>query len=155
MTDSNVTKLGKLPEGALDEYYIDAYLDKPANKKEAYLTAYSQFLSDCDDQGIEPYRINEKYAYQYAKSIHDRLRDRINAELYKLAEEDKALGRRVLRKLAEKAESESVQAQCASNLAKGLYPDVQITKQESIEDIDKQLKAVEQEIQKTTGTAIH
>ena len=140
-----------MPEGALDDYYIQAFLEEPYNKKEAYLKAYAQYLQDCDDQGIETYRVNEKYAYQYAKSIHDRLRERISTELYKLAEDDKSLGRSILRKLAKNAESESVQAQCAANLAKGLYPDVQITKQETMEDIDKALEQTQREIEQLTG----
>jgi len=145
MNNNKVTKLGRLPDNALDDYYIQAFLNKPGNKTKAYLVAYDRYCAEAVEQGIEPYQINRDYAYTYVRKLHDRLRERITAELYKLAEDDKRLGRSVLRQLAENAESESVKAQCASNLAKGLYPDVQVTKQETIEDIDKELKQIEQE----------
>jgi|GEM_PF-5761158 len=151
MSDKKVTKLGRLPDGALDSYYIEEYLEAPAKKSEAYLKAYDRYCNDCKTQGIEAYNVNRDYARQYAKSIHDRLRDRINTELYKLADDDKALGRRVLRELANKAESESVKAQCASNLAKGLYPEHIVTKSETIEDIDRELKQLEQDINQSIG----
>ena len=150
MTDNKVRKLGRLPEGALDDYYIESFLDQPGNKSKAYLIAYERYCVDCKQQGIEPHNINKDYARQYAKVLHERLRDRIQSELYRLSEDDQSLGRSVLRDLAKNATSESVQATCASQLAKGLYPDIQITKQESIEDIDQELKQLEQQINTAT-----
>ncbi|MBT8448825.1 MAG: hypothetical protein KJO69_04000 [Gammaproteobacteria bacterium] len=154
MSNEKVTKLGRLPEGALDEYYIDAYLETPYKKSEAYRSAVQRYYKDCEDQNIDPHRVNLQYAGQYAKKIHERLRERIQAELYKMAEDDKAFGRSVLRQLAKEAESESVKAQCASNLAKGLYPDHQVVRTETIEDIDQELKQLEREIE-SAGAKVH
>jgi len=53
------------------------------------------------------------------------------------------LGRSVLRKLCKGAESEAVQASTATTLAKGLYPDVQITKDMSIDDINREIEKLE------------
>ena len=151
MTSSKVTKLGRLPEGALDDYYIEEYLDQPSNKSKAYLKAYDRYCAECREQGIAPHSINRDYARQYAKAIHERLRERINSNLLLYADDDKAFGRAGMRYLAENAESESVRAQMYSNLAKGLYPDVQITKQETMEDIDKALEQTQREIEHLTG----
>lgn len=151
MSNQKVTKLGRLPEGALDDYYIEEYLDKPENKTKAYMTAYRRYCVDCEKQGIDPHRINEEYARTYANTLHNRLRERINSSLLLYADDDKAFGRAGMRYLAENADSESVRAQMYSNLAKGLYPDVQITKQETIEDIDKALEQTEREIEQLTG----
>ena len=147
MTDTKVTKLGRMPEGALDDYYVREFLENPGNKSKAYERAYTRYCEDCEKSGTEPYGVNLDYARQYAQSIHERLRERITADLYRLADDDKALGASVLRDLAQNADSESVKAQCAANLAKGLYPDVHITKQETYEDIVRELEQIEKELQ--------
>jgi len=136
-------KPDRLPEGALDEYYITAYLDKPQNKSEAYRSAWADYLKD--NPGHEHLLPNMSYARTYANAIHTRLSETINKRLITLAEDDKALGRAILRELAINGTSESVKAQCATTMSKGLFPDHIITKDLSLTEIEAELAQIEEQ----------
>jgi hypothetical protein len=107
----------RLPAGALDDIFVEYYLETASNT-EAYERA-------CKAGGKD---FKKKYAAQYGKAMFDRLKERINDELISADVADKALGRKVMRELTKTAQSESVKGQMASNLAKGLYPDVLVEK---------------------------
>lgn len=118
----------------LDDIYIDAFLDNPASGP---LAAYRVAI---DQAGL-----NVRATKQGAFQLHERLRTRINETLVKLSDSDKALGRKVLRDLATSAKAESVKASCAQTLAKGLYPDVKITKDMTKQEIDDEVQKLQAE----------
>ncbi len=122
---------GKLKHGALDEFYIVAWLNNPKSKTEALRAA-------AYDAGIE-YNVTRFQAHE----IHKRLAPDIEARLLKMSLDDKALGRSVLRKMCLDAESENVKVSAATTLAKGLYPDVKIVKDMTLEDINREIEKLE------------
>jgi len=133
-TDLRAGESQRLKPGALDEKYIDAYLDNPfKGKTEALRTAMSE-------AGLEGNATRQR-----AYDIHERLRDRIEVAMIKLASDARALGLNKLIALLD-ADSESIQAQVATTLTKSVFPDVQVTKQETIEDIDEAIRKAEEEI---------
>ena len=137
-----VGKQNRVSANSVDEHYIKHYLDKTAKGQRAALqSAY-------DELGIDKVATTQR-AYE----IHNRLRDDINKQLVIISSDDKALGRSVLRDLAQNAESESVKASTAQTLAKGLYNEVVITKDETITDIDSELQSIQQQIKEKGGIA--
>jgi len=118
----------RLKNGALDDLYIEAYLDNPFKGKTVALRVAM------DKAGIEGnvYR-------QRANEIHERLRDKIETAMIKLASDARALGLSKLIELLD-ADSESIQAQVATTLTKSVFPDIQVTKTETITDITERLE---------------
>ena len=123
---------------ALDDLYIQAYLDNPTNKTKALQTAFKA-------AGIE-----KNATKQRAHEIHARLREQIDRHLALMARDYKALGLQKIAYLAEHAEAENVQLAAARELTKDLLPDVQIVKEQTLEDIDAELQAIEAEIAQTS-----
>lgn len=128
----------RMPNKAIDPYYIDAYLDNPkAGKRKALETAYKVAGVDKDA------------TRQRAYDLHDRLRDQIERRLVKLAADYKAIGLSKLVELCKSAEAESVQLAAAKTLTTELFPNVTIERIETIEDIDAELAELESEIAQT------
>jgi len=128
-----LTPAGRLKRGVLDEEYISAYLENPKSK----LGALKAAIYNCG--------INYKATRNRACVMHNRLLGEIESRLLKLSLDDKALGRSVLRDLCANAENESVKASTATTLAKGLYPDIQITKDMGIDEINLEISKLEKE----------
>ena len=126
---------------SLDQHYIDAYLNNPKAGKTAALKAAYKAAGITD----------KKATRQRAYDLHNRLREDIDGQLIKLAKDAKALGLNKLIDLCQNAENENVQLSAATTLTKDLFPNISIRKVETIEDIDAQLKAIEDEIQESNG----
>ncbi len=125
----------KREPGSLDDHYSNLYLDTPWKQhKELYLEA-------CELAGVTV-AINVNQA---AYELHKRLKPKLGDLLRANQEDDMALGRATMRKLCKGAESESVKGQMASTLAKGLYPDHVVTKDMTLEEVDRELAAQDKE----------
>ena len=127
----------RLKNGALDELYIAAYEKNPIAKKIDLLR------EAMNAAGLDSNRASRQRAYE----IHNRLSDELEKRLLRAVKDARRLGLNVILELAQNADSESVKAQCALAITKDLMPDIQITKQETIEDIDRELEQLETELQ--------
>ncbi len=99
--ESNVIRMSA---GAIDEQYIQCYLDNPSSKVGALRAA--QKIS-----GIDCYVTRSR-----AADIHKRLEHRINGALSDLVNESAVLGITVLVDLAAHSDNDAVRAGCASKL---------------------------------------
>ena len=140
MTD---TPTGIMKQGAIDSYYIEAYLDNP---KLSQLDVLKLAMINAEHTG--------KATRQHAYVIHDRNRDKINSEMVKLASDLKNLSISVIKELMIKAESESVRLSAAQTGTKDLFPNVSVSKQVTIDDIDSEIKQLEQDIANQEGMEI-
>lgn len=128
----------------LDSKYIKHYLNKTkAGKTAALQAAY-----------IEA-GMNRKATRGRAWDMHNRLRNEINKQLLIQSDDDKALGRNVLRELCKSADSESVRASTAQTLAKGLYPDVKPVEAKTIDDLDSAISDNIKQIAQDEGKSIN
>ena len=100
-----IDKPARMRVGALDEAYIEAYLDNPSSKYGALIKAAEITGEHC--------HISTARACQ----IHTRLAHKIDTELTRRIMEGATLGYSVLYKMAaDEQTSESVRAKCASLL---------------------------------------
>jgi hypothetical protein len=134
----------RLKPGALDEHYILAVLENPfesqlANLSRAMITA----------------EIDGRATRQRAYEIHDRLRDRIDTEILKMAKDARAMGLSTLMSLCKSADSEAVKAQVATTLTKDLFPHISIKKTQSIDDMETELQELRDKREKATGKPLH
>lgn len=130
--DYFITSKGKVRKGILDEYYIAQYLERPSS----YISVLKRVYEEVG--------IDKKATAIFASSLHKRLRPQIEEKLLEFDLDDKALGRSVLRELCSNADSESVKASTATTLSKGLYPDVIVKKDMSLDDINKEIDKLEE-----------
>ena len=135
-------KSQRLRPGALDKHYIDACMDYPFESQQKNLQRAM------DEAGIEGTATRQR-----ANEIHERLRDKIDKELVKIARDAKRKGLKKLVQLCENAQSETVQLSAATTLTKDLFPDIAITKEESYEDLDQILERNTEELEALTGKA--
>lgn len=125
----------RLKNGALDQHYIEAYEKNPLSKKIDLLRS-----------AIQSAGVDIKATRQRAYELHNRLSEELERRLLRAVKDARRLGLNVVMDLAQNADSESVKATCGLALTKDIMPDVTVTKQESIEDIDKELEQIEQDI---------
>jgi len=125
----------RLKNGALDDHYIEAYEKNPLSKKIDLLRT-----------AIKSAGISMQATRQRAYEIHNRLSETLEKRLMRAVKDARRLGLNVVMELAQKSESDSVRATCGLALTKDIMPDVTISKQESIEDIDKELEQIEEDI---------
>lgn len=125
----------RIKPGALDEHYITRTLEFPFNSQRDNL---QQAMNEAGVQGTA--------TTQRAYEIHARLRDKIDQELMKIAKDARLKGLNKVLELCESAKSEQVQLTAALAVTKDLFPEVAVTKQETIEDIDQAIEQAEQDI---------
>ncbi len=94
----------RVPEKALDDLYIEAYLEDPTNKTQALQKAM-------EDGGY----LGKVYR-QRANELHNRLRYKIDRLLNERMTDGAALGYSILFHLAQNADNEGVQAAAATKL---------------------------------------
>lgn len=122
---------------SLDDHYSELFLDNPT---ETHTTLYKEACKLAD----VPVSISPRQA---AYELHKRLQSNLNKLLIQQSDNDKALGRSVLRKLTISASSESVKAQCAGQLAKGLYPDVvEHVEPQTLEELQEESKLLDEQL---------
>jgi len=141
LADEPDTKTQRISPEEFDELYMDAYLDHPEGSKVDALRRAGH---------PNPSR-------QRAWQIHNRLEAEIDKRLDKLIMHDAALGRSTIVKLTKGAKSEAVQAQCAIKLmdyAGKQKADRLIVESRTIEDIDKEIAAVQRRILEAQGEDI-
>ena len=132
--ESRAGKSNRLKPGILDDHYIAAYENNPIEKKVVLLRT-----------AIKSAGIEMQATRQRAHEIHTRLSDTLEKRLIERAKNARSLGLLTLEYLCRNAQSESVKAQVATTLTKDIFPDVQVSKHESIEDIERELEQLENE----------
>ena len=133
----------RMSKGALDEHYVSAYLDSPMDGKTAAMRKAMEAI------GMDSSTANRMRAWE----IHHRLQDKIEEALIRVAKDSRAIGLRKLLQLCEHADSQNVQLSAATTLTRDLFPNVSVSKTMDITDIDKKLKALEDEINNTVDEA--
>lgn len=134
----------RLKNGALDEHYIAAYEENPIAKKVELLRT-----------AIKSAGLDIEATRQRAYEIHNRLSATLEKRLLARAKNARALGLGTLEELCQSADSESVRATVALALTKDIFPDVQINKEESMEDLDRKLEQNQRELEALTGITEH
>ncbi len=138
------TASGRMKRGALDNYYVESYIDNPE-------------LSQLDVLRLAMItaKIPDTATRQHAYQIHDRNRDKINTEMVKVASDLRNLSVSVIKHLMVNAESESVRLSAAQTGTKDLFPNVSIKKTQTVDDIDSEIQRLQDEIAQTEGKAVH
>lgn len=133
---ANVPDAPRMSPTTLDDYYINAYLDNPENKTAAYKVACEQIGKTYDN----------KYAPQYARSLHKRLESQISKQLDELEIEDAALARSKLRHVLKNSENEAAIIAAAKELARKRVQKISVEQVETPDDIQEQIEAVQKRI---------
>ena len=135
----------RLKPGALDEYYFQAAMEYPKmTQKECMQKAIE--MSGCE--GTEATK-------QHASKIHDRLRDRINTEATKIANDIKYLSVSRLRDILVRDELDNLLLGAIQTGTKDLFPNVSVKKTQTIDDIDKAIEEKQRQIAEQTGQELH
>ena len=137
-------KPDRLPQGALNEYFVEYYLEC-ADMTEAYRRAARAYGHDFKD----------KYASQYGKALYTRLQKQINEAIDNADIDDHLLGRKVQRELAMKAESETTRLQAANALCRKKADKLVLTDERTIDDLDGSIEALQRELDNTEGKDLH
>ncbi len=137
------TASGRMKPGALDEYYRDAYLDNP---KLSQLDVLKLAMIEAE--------IPDTATRQHAYQIHDRNRERINAELVKLSGDLKNLSISVIKDLMINSDSDSVKLAAAQTGTKDLFPNVSVKKVQTIDDLDQDIIRLQDEIAQAEGKPV-
>ncbi len=133
----------RLRPGILDDHYLDAALEYPAAPKTELLR-----------HAIKSAGLTMAATKQKAYEMHERLRDKIDAEVIKLAQDAKLMGLSKIMYLCEHAKSETVQGAMATTLTKDLFPNVSIRKETTASDLDESIKGHMQEIAAAEGKTV-
>jgi len=137
------TPSGMMKRGAIDSYYVESYLDNPK------LSQLDVLRLAMINAGI-PDTATRQHAYR----IHDRNRDKINAEMVKLASDLKNLSVSVIRDLMVNADSESVKLSAAQTGCKDLFPNVSVKKTQTIDDLNCEISNLLKETAEAEGKTI-
>lgn len=141
LADCTETKAPRMSPEAIDELYIEAWLDNPMGTKLDALRRAGH---------PNPSR-------QRAWQIHNRLEAEIDKRLDKQIQEQAAIGHKTLVELTKAAKSEAVRAQCASKLmdyAGKQKPDRLVIENRDPDDIDAEIAAVQKRILEAQGEDI-
>ncbi len=136
-------KGNRLSPGALDEYYYQVALEYPK------LTQRECLQKAMDDNGHKAIATK-----QHANVIHDRLRDKINIESQKIANDIKYLRVSRLRDILVRDELDNLLLGAIQTGTKDLFPNVSIKKVQTIDDIDSEIQRLQDEIAETEGTQV-
>jgi len=136
---------GRIKAGVLDEHYISAALEYPFAKK-----------IDLLRYAIESAEIGDRLtaSYQRACEIHDRLLDKIDTAVIKLAKDARRMGLTTIMELCENAESEAVRSTMATTLTKDLFPNVSVKKTQTIDDLNGEISNLLKETAEAEGKSV-
>lgn len=135
----------RLKPGALDEYYLEAALEYPGKSQKDLL----QIAMDRAGH-------NGKATKQHAYKIADRMRDRIIVEAEKLATDIKYLGvSRLKEMLTDETVTGSTLLGAITLSTKDIFPNVSIKKEQTIDELDKEIDRLQQEINQVEGKGLH
>ncbi len=138
------TPSNRLKPCALDEPYFQTALEYPRLTQRECL---QKAMDSMEYEGIA--------TKQQANVIHDRLRDKINIESQKIANDIKYLSVSRLRDILVRDELDNLLLGAIQTGTKDLFPNVSIKKVQTIDDIDSDIQRLQDEIAETEGKAVH
>jgi len=137
------SKGDRLSPGALDGYYIEAYMDNPK-------LSQHDVLKLAMINAEHPGNATRQHAYQ----IHDRNRDKINTAMVKVASDLKNLSISVIKDLMLNSDSDSVKLSAAQTGTKDLFPNVSVKKTQTIDDLNDDISRLLKETAEAEGKTV-